>query len=63
MSRKQVKLLFTKSMTLRGSMKKIESAQKIIRQAKIENSDYFEKVMEALKRVPYKKVQSKSMSY
>lgn len=63
MKKQNVKILFTKSTTLRSSNKKINMAKEILNTAKIEKSDYFKKVTEALKHVPHEETQTKSMSY
>jgi len=58
-----VKIIFTKSNTLRGSINKIKIAEELINTVKVENSEYFKKVTEALKQVPYEEIKTKSMSY
>jgi hypothetical protein len=63
MTKQNVKIIFTKSTTIRGSRKKIDLAQAIVNSAKLENSEYFKKVTEALKQVPHEDIQTKSISY
>ena len=63
MAKQNVKIIFTKSTTFRGKKGKINLAQDIVNAAKIENSDYFKRVTEALKRVPREEIKTKSMSY
>lgn len=63
MSNRKIKILFTKSTTINTSRKKISLAQGIVDTAKVENGEYFKKVTEALKHVPYEEIKTKSMSY
>lgn len=63
MKDKNVKILFTRSTTIRNSLKKINQAQTIVNMAKTQNAEYFKKVTEALKHVPHENIQTKSMSY